>query len=154
MPVLAASTPMSVKTASSCASTNSGGTSWTAVTPTVFWAVSATIALVPWQPAAANAFRSAWIPAPPPESEPAIVKHVGTNALPPPVNTGEPMVPPWAPPPVQRTKTRSDDRTFFLPPPVLTGSGSTGVISARTGTPVTPGYHRQMAVSAALWDEL
>ena len=30
--------------------------------PCVFCAVSATIALMPWQPAAANAFRSAWIP--------------------------------------------------------------------------------------------
>jgi hypothetical protein len=34
---------------------------------------------MPWQPAAAKAFRSAWIPAPPPESDPAIVKHLGTN---------------------------------------------------------------------------
>jgi hypothetical protein len=36
MPVLAASTPMSSKTASSCARTNSGGTSCMAVTPAVF----------------------------------------------------------------------------------------------------------------------
>ena len=28
------------------------------------------------------------------------------------------------------------------------------MISARTGTPVTPGYHREMAVSPAFWDEL
>ena len=87
--------------------TKSGGTSCTAVTPTVFCAVSATIALMPWQPAAAKAFRSAWIPAPPPESEPAIVRHLGINSL---------------------------------PSPVLTGSGSTGVISARAGTPVGEGY--------------
>src|SRR2546421_1129050 len=91
------------------------------MTSRVFWAVRATIADIPCTPAAANAFRSAWIPAPPPESEPAIVKQRGTTAL---------------------------------PSPVLTGSGSTGVISARKGTPVTPGYHRRMAVSAALWDEL
>ena len=78
MPVFAASTPMSEKTASSCARTNSGGTSCTAVTPTVFCAVSATTTLMPWQPAAANAFRSAWMPAPPPESEPAIVRQRGT----------------------------------------------------------------------------
>ena len=58
-----------------------GGTSCTAVTPSVFCAVSATIALVPKQPAAANAFRSAWIPAPPPESEPAIVRHLGDGQL-------------------------------------------------------------------------
>src|SRR4029450_1358671 len=79
IPVFTASTPMSPKTASSCARTNSGGTSWTAVTPTVFCAVSATTALIPWHSAAAKAFRSAWIPAPPPESEPAIVKHLGTT---------------------------------------------------------------------------
>src|SRR5918996_5362501 len=78
IPVLAASTPMSSKRASSCARMKSGGTSWTAVTARVFWAVSATIAVVPWQPAAANAFRSAWIPAPPPESEVAIVRQRGT----------------------------------------------------------------------------
>ena len=52
---------------------NSAGSSCTAVTPTVFWAVSATSAVVPCTPAAANAFRSAWMPAPPPLSEPAIV---------------------------------------------------------------------------------
>jgi hypothetical protein len=34
---------------------------------------------MPWQPSAANAFRSAWIPAPPPESEVAIVRHRGTT---------------------------------------------------------------------------
>ena len=50
----------------------SGGIAWTAVTPTVFWAVIAVIAVIPWTPQAANAFRSAWMPAPPPESEPAI----------------------------------------------------------------------------------
>ena len=82
IPVFAASIPMSPATASSCARTNHGGTSWTAVTSRVFCAVSATIADMPWAPAAANAFRSAWIPAPPPESEPAIVMQRGTNALP------------------------------------------------------------------------
>ncbi len=79
MPVLAASTPMSSKTASSCARAKAGGASCTAVTEVVFWAVSATIALMPWQPRAANAFRSAWMPAPPPESEVAIVRHRGTT---------------------------------------------------------------------------
>ena len=82
IPVFAASIPMSPATASSCARTNHGGTSWTAVTSRVFCAVRATIADMPWTPAAANAFRSAWIPAPPPESEPAIVMQRGTNALP------------------------------------------------------------------------
>ena len=50
----------------------SGGIACTAVTPTVFWAVIAVIAVIPCTPQAANAFRSAWMPAPPPESEPAI----------------------------------------------------------------------------------
>src|ERR1700729_4068720 len=43
-----------------------------AVTPSVFWAVIAVLAVIPRSPHAANAIRSAWIPAPPPESEPAI----------------------------------------------------------------------------------
>ena len=51
----------------------------TAVTPSVFCAVSATITVIPWQPARANAFRSAWIPAPPPESEPAIDRQRATD---------------------------------------------------------------------------
>ena len=60
---------------------NSGGSSCTAVTAVVFWAVSATSTLVPYTPAAANAFRSAWMPAPPPESDVAIVKTRGTLML-------------------------------------------------------------------------
>ena len=47
IPVFAASTPMSSKTASSWARMKSGGSSWTAVTAVVFCAVSATSALVP-----------------------------------------------------------------------------------------------------------
>src|SRR4051812_13571546 len=38
------------------------------------------MAVIPWTPAAANAFRSAWIPAPPPESEPAIASTRGVRA--------------------------------------------------------------------------
>src|ERR671911_347375 len=38
---------------------------------------------VPYTPAAANAFRSAWIPAPPPESDVAIVKTRGVDVAPP-----------------------------------------------------------------------
>src|SRR5919204_804694 len=77
MPVFAASTPMSSKTASSWARTNSGGSVWTSVTATVLCAVSATSADIPWQPSRANAFRSAWMPAPPPESDVAIVRQRG-----------------------------------------------------------------------------
>ena len=56
---------------------NGPGTGWTPVTVSVFWAVSAVIAVIPWTPQRANAFRSAWIPAPPPESEPAIDRRAG-----------------------------------------------------------------------------
>src|SRR5690606_27907470 len=50
------------------------------VTPTVFCAVMAVSALVPKTPSAANVFRSAWMPAPPPESEPAMVRATGRDA--------------------------------------------------------------------------
>ena len=71
---------MSSSTALTCASTISGSTVATARTSRVFWAVIAVIAAVPCTPQLANAFRSAWIPAPPPESEPAIVSAVGVLA--------------------------------------------------------------------------
>ena len=77
IPVLTAPTGRSVATASICAATMSGGTSCTAVTSRVFWAVSAVITLMPKTPFASKALRSAWMPAPPPESEPAIVRAVG-----------------------------------------------------------------------------
>ena len=64
-------------TARTCSTMNAPGTGCTAVTPTVFCAVSAVIAVIPWTPQRANAFRSAWIPAPPPESEPAIDSTAG-----------------------------------------------------------------------------
>jgi hypothetical protein len=47
MPIFTASTSRSEKTASICAVTKSGGTSWIAVTPSVFWAVSAVITEAP-----------------------------------------------------------------------------------------------------------
>src|SRR4051812_45433507 len=72
---------MSPKTASSSAVTNSDGSSWTAVTAVVLCAVRATTTLMPWQPADAKAFRSAWIPAPPPESDVAIVSARGTDIV-------------------------------------------------------------------------
>jgi hypothetical protein len=79
MPILTASTPMSSTTARTCSTMKAPGTGCTAVTPTVFWAVRAVIAVMPWTPQRANAFRSAWIPAPPPESEPAIDSTAGTE---------------------------------------------------------------------------
>ena len=78
MPIFTASTPMSVgdrpdllddelrRAPGGCRST-----------PTVFCAVSAVIAVMPCTPQRANAFRSAWMPAPPPESEPAIERTAG-----------------------------------------------------------------------------
>jgi hypothetical protein len=59
IPVFAAAIGMSSAIASICATTNSGGTTWTPVTPIVFCAVSAVIALVPYTPWAANVLRSA-----------------------------------------------------------------------------------------------
>ena len=55
------------------ARTISGSTASTAVTSIVLWAVTALTATAPWTPRAANVRRSAWRPAPPLESEPAIV---------------------------------------------------------------------------------
>src|SRR3982750_4825457 len=57
-----------------------GEASSTISTPSVFCAVIAVIAVIPCTPTRANAFRSAWIPAPPPESEPAIERTAGTWA--------------------------------------------------------------------------
>ena len=59
IPILTASTPMSSATARTWARMISGGIAWTAMTPTVFCAVIAVIAVMPWTPQAANAFRSA-----------------------------------------------------------------------------------------------
>ena len=70
---------MSLATARTWATMISGGIGWTAVTPTVFCAVIAVIAVMPCTPQAANALRSAWMPAPPPESEPAIERTRGTR---------------------------------------------------------------------------
>ena len=46
--------------------------------PCVFCSVTAVMAEAPKTPRAANVFRSAWMPAPPPESEPAMVSTRGT----------------------------------------------------------------------------
>ena len=80
IPTLTASTPMSEATARTCSMIIAAGTCSTALTSTVFCAVSAVIAVIPWTPHLAKAFRSAWIPAPPPESEPAIESTAGIIA--------------------------------------------------------------------------
>ena len=77
MPILTASTPMSSATARTWATIISGEIASTASTPTVFCAVIAVIAVIPCTPQRAKAFRSAWMPAPPPESEPAIESTAG-----------------------------------------------------------------------------
>ena len=79
MPIFTASTPMSLATARTCSTMNSPGTACTPVTPSVFCAVNAVIAVMPCTPQRAKALRSAWIPAPPPESEPAIERTAGTR---------------------------------------------------------------------------
>src|SRR5690606_17002424 len=56
---------------------NSTGGTCTALTPRVCCAVSAAIADSPCTRCAAKVLRSAWIPAPPPESEPAMVRALG-----------------------------------------------------------------------------
>ena len=81
IPIFTASTPRSSATTRICALMISGGTVSTADTATVFCTVIAVIAVAPCTPAAANAFRSAWMPAPPPESEPAIDSTTGTGRV-------------------------------------------------------------------------
>ncbi len=77
IPTFTASTPMSPTTARTWATIIAGETVSIASTPTVFWAVIAVIAVIPCTPQRANAFKSAWMPAPAPESEPAIDKTAG-----------------------------------------------------------------------------
>ena len=73
IPVLAAWMPMSSATASICPVMMSSGISWKPLTPTEFCTVTAATATQPCTPSIAKVRRSAWMPAPPPESDPAIV---------------------------------------------------------------------------------
>ena len=57
----------------------SRGIGVTPSTALVFCQVTAVIAVIPCTPQRANAFRSAWMPAPPPESEPAMDSTRGTR---------------------------------------------------------------------------
>ena len=74
MPVFTAATAMSVATASICATTMRGSSATQSRTATEFCAVTAVMAEAPCSPWAAKVSRSAWIPAPPPESDPATVR--------------------------------------------------------------------------------
>ena len=50
-----------------------GGIDTIDLTPVVFWAVIAVIAVIAYEPRAVTAFMSACIPAPPDESDPAMI---------------------------------------------------------------------------------
>ncbi len=80
MPIFTATGGMSENTASICAASISGGVLVTIVTPVVFCAVSAAMAVMPNTPLASMVFRSAWMPAPPEESDPAILS-TGANVV-------------------------------------------------------------------------
>ena len=73
IPVLTAAGARSSTTASTWATTKAGSRTTTPVTARVFCAVTAVTALVPKTPWAAKVLRSACRPAPPPESEPAML---------------------------------------------------------------------------------
>ena len=76
MPIFTASGKMSENTASICSFKNAGEASSMAVTPVVFWAVSAVTALMANTPFMVMVFKSAWMPAPPLLSLPAMVSAV------------------------------------------------------------------------------
>jgi hypothetical protein len=82
IPHLAASVPKSSRTERSCRATKAGGRFSTPWTPTEFCAVTAVMTDMPNTRNAENVLRSAWIPAPPPESEPAMVSALGINMAP------------------------------------------------------------------------
>src|SRR5437773_1108697 len=77
MPIFTASAPKSESTESICVPTTSAGRLKTAWTPMEFCAVTAVMTLIPNTRNAENVLRSAWMPAPPPESEPAMVSALG-----------------------------------------------------------------------------
>src|SRR5712691_1430356 len=79
MPIFTASAPKSESTEWICVPMNSGGRLKTPWTPTEFCAVTAVITLIPKTRKAEKVLRSAWMPAPPPESEPAMVNALGTT---------------------------------------------------------------------------
>ena len=76
MPTFTASGRMSWNTASICWPKNSGPTSKMLVTPKVFCTVSAVMAHMAYTPFTVIVFRSAWMPAPPLGSLPAMDRHV------------------------------------------------------------------------------
>ena len=77
IPVFAAPGRMSESTASNCSRTCLPESGHELHTPRLFWAVMAVTTAHPKTPSAENVLRSAWIPAPPDGSEPAIVSATG-----------------------------------------------------------------------------
>mmetsp|Transcript_83005 Transcript_83005/g.240152 ORF Transcript_83005/g.240152 Transcript_83005/m.240152 type:complete len:405 (-) Transcript_83005:212-1426(-) len=77
MPVFTTSAPRSSKTERICCWTKSIGMGKTPCTPCEFCAVRALMAVMPKAPSAEHAFRSAWMPAPPPLSDPATMSTLG-----------------------------------------------------------------------------
>mmetsp|Transcript_22883 Transcript_22883/g.51607 ORF Transcript_22883/g.51607 Transcript_22883/m.51607 type:complete len:323 (-) Transcript_22883:133-1101(-) len=82
IPVLTTSVPKSWRTDCICALRNASGRTCTPCTPRLFWAVTAVMAVVEKTLAAAQAFISAWMPAPPPESDPATISTLGGTICP------------------------------------------------------------------------
>ncbi len=74
IPVLTASAPISSSTTSICWRMNSGAIGNTPKTPSVFCAVNAVIAVAAKASSIVTVLMSAWMPAPPPESEPAMIR--------------------------------------------------------------------------------
>ena len=78
MPILTASTPMSRDAPRRSARAPSRrAPACTASTPSVFCAVIAVIAVIAWPPSMVTVLMSAWMPAPPPLSEPAMIRMRG-----------------------------------------------------------------------------
>ena len=84
MPTFTAAGRMSSNTTSICWATNAGSTSRTPKTPVVFCAVSAVTAVSANRPSAAIVLMSAWMPAPPLESDPAMLSTASMDAMVPP----------------------------------------------------------------------
>ena len=81
IPVFTAAGFNSSNTASICCRSILGETGSTPRTRRGFCAVRQAMALAPWTPSAAKVFKSAWMPAPPPLSEPAMVRATGNFFL-------------------------------------------------------------------------
>ena len=73
IPILIASGLISFEVNIICFEISSGAIETIDFTPVVFWDVTAVIAVIAYEPSVVTVFMSAWIPAPPDESEPAMI---------------------------------------------------------------------------------